>query len=189
MPIFCPRGYFLLLCLGSVFLSKNLLKVYPLATSGVFRVVVQKQHTRFESPCGGNRGKRQDRMVGRKSGSPSAERRSGRYSWSVSVRRRSLGSVQEADRPEERVEEDHERRDEQEPSGQTHRAPSVGMPYPTAPGSGNAYARSFLDSIFPLEPSIGDFADSVQGAGRQGGSRSGAAVSRVADCRSGASGH
>jgi glycosyltransferase involved in cell wall biosynthesis len=32
--------------------------------------------------------------------------------------------------------------------------------YPTPPGSGNAYARWFLEEIFPLEPSIGDFADS-----------------------------
>lgn len=32
--------------------------------------------------------------------------------------------------------------------------------YPTPPGSGNAYARWFLDRIFPLDPSIGDFADS-----------------------------
>ncbi len=33
--------------------------------------------------------------------------------------------------------------------------------YPTPPGSGNAYARSFLDRIFPLDPSVGDFADSA----------------------------
>ncbi len=33
--------------------------------------------------------------------------------------------------------------------------------YPTPPGSGNAYARSFLDRIFPMEPSIGDAADSA----------------------------
>ncbi len=32
--------------------------------------------------------------------------------------------------------------------------------YPTPPGSGNAYVRWFLDLIFPLDPSIGDFADS-----------------------------
>ena len=32
--------------------------------------------------------------------------------------------------------------------------------YPTPPGSGNAYARWFLDRIFPLDPGIGDFADS-----------------------------
>lgn len=33
--------------------------------------------------------------------------------------------------------------------------------YPTPPGSGNAYARSFLDRIFPIEASVGDFADSA----------------------------
>jgi glycosyltransferase involved in cell wall biosynthesis len=33
--------------------------------------------------------------------------------------------------------------------------------YPTPPGSGNAYAKVFLDRIFPLDPSIGDFADSA----------------------------
>lgn len=33
--------------------------------------------------------------------------------------------------------------------------------YPTPPGSGNAYARSFLDRIFPLDPSVGDAADSA----------------------------
>jgi glycosyltransferase involved in cell wall biosynthesis len=32
--------------------------------------------------------------------------------------------------------------------------------YPTPPGSGNAYARWFLDRILPLGPGIGDFADS-----------------------------
>ena len=32
--------------------------------------------------------------------------------------------------------------------------------YPTPPGSGNAYARWFLDRILPLGPDIGDFADS-----------------------------
>ncbi len=32
--------------------------------------------------------------------------------------------------------------------------------YPTPPGSANAYARWFLGRIFPLDPSIGDFADS-----------------------------
>lgn len=32
--------------------------------------------------------------------------------------------------------------------------------YPTPPGSGNAYARWFLEQIFPLDESIGDFADS-----------------------------
>ncbi|MGY1684734.1 glycosyltransferase family 2 protein [Geodermatophilus sp. SYSU D00867] len=32
--------------------------------------------------------------------------------------------------------------------------------YPTPPGSGNAYARWFLERIFPLEASIGAFADS-----------------------------
>lgn len=32
--------------------------------------------------------------------------------------------------------------------------------YPTPPGSGNAYASWYLEKIFPLEPSIGDFADS-----------------------------
>jgi glycosyltransferase involved in cell wall biosynthesis len=32
--------------------------------------------------------------------------------------------------------------------------------YPTPPGSGNAYARWFLDKIFPLQPEVGDFADS-----------------------------
>jgi hypothetical protein len=32
--------------------------------------------------------------------------------------------------------------------------------YPTPPGSGNAYARWFLDQIFPLPPEVGDFADS-----------------------------
>lgn len=31
---------------------------------------------------------------------------------------------------------------------------------PTPPGSGNAYARWFLDRVFPLSPDIGDFADS-----------------------------
>lgn len=33
--------------------------------------------------------------------------------------------------------------------------------YPTPPGSGNAYARRFLERIFPLEPGVGDFADSA----------------------------
>jgi glycosyltransferase involved in cell wall biosynthesis len=32
--------------------------------------------------------------------------------------------------------------------------------YPTPPGSGNAYARWFLERIFPLDATIGDFADS-----------------------------
>lgn len=32
--------------------------------------------------------------------------------------------------------------------------------YPTPPGSGNAYARSFLDRILPLGPEVGDAADS-----------------------------
>jgi hypothetical protein len=32
--------------------------------------------------------------------------------------------------------------------------------YPTPPASGNAYARWFLDRIFPLDASTGDFADS-----------------------------
>jgi glycosyltransferase involved in cell wall biosynthesis len=32
--------------------------------------------------------------------------------------------------------------------------------YPTPPGSGNAYARWFLDQIFPLRPDVGDFSDS-----------------------------
>jgi glycosyltransferase involved in cell wall biosynthesis len=33
--------------------------------------------------------------------------------------------------------------------------------YPTPPGSANAYARWFLDRIFPLDSSTGDFADSA----------------------------
>lgn len=33
--------------------------------------------------------------------------------------------------------------------------------YPTPPGSGNAYARWFLDRIFPVGPEIGDFVDSA----------------------------
>lgn len=33
--------------------------------------------------------------------------------------------------------------------------------YPTPPGSGNAYSRWFLDRFFPVEPSVGDFADSA----------------------------
>lgn len=33
--------------------------------------------------------------------------------------------------------------------------------YPTPPGSGNAYARWYLDRIFPLGPETGDFADSA----------------------------
>jgi glycosyltransferase involved in cell wall biosynthesis len=33
--------------------------------------------------------------------------------------------------------------------------------YPTPPGSGNAYARWFLDRIFPLDPDTGDFSDSA----------------------------
>ncbi len=33
--------------------------------------------------------------------------------------------------------------------------------YPTAPGSGNAYARWFLACIFPVEASVGDFLDSA----------------------------
>jgi glycosyltransferase involved in cell wall biosynthesis len=33
--------------------------------------------------------------------------------------------------------------------------------YPTPPGSGNAYARAFLDKIFPIGPEVGDFADSA----------------------------
>ena len=33
--------------------------------------------------------------------------------------------------------------------------------YPTPPGSGNAYARWFLDEVFPLDSSTGDFADSA----------------------------
>ncbi|WP_432572782.1 glycosyltransferase family 2 protein [Kineococcus sp. SYSU DK005] len=32
--------------------------------------------------------------------------------------------------------------------------------YPTPPASGNAYARDFLERIFPLGPELGDFADS-----------------------------
>ena len=33
--------------------------------------------------------------------------------------------------------------------------------YPTPPGSGNAYARWFLDQIFPLQPEVGDASDSA----------------------------
>lgn len=33
--------------------------------------------------------------------------------------------------------------------------------YPTPPGSGNAYARWFLDRIFPVGPDLGDAADSA----------------------------
>lgn len=33
--------------------------------------------------------------------------------------------------------------------------------YPTPPGSGNAYARWFLDAIFPLVPEVGDASDSA----------------------------
>ena len=33
--------------------------------------------------------------------------------------------------------------------------------YPTPPGSGNAYARWFLDRIFPVGPELGDAADSA----------------------------
>ena len=33
--------------------------------------------------------------------------------------------------------------------------------YPTPPGSGNAYARWFLDAIFPVGPEVGDFIDSA----------------------------
>lgn len=33
--------------------------------------------------------------------------------------------------------------------------------YPTPPGSGNAYARWFLEKIFPLDGSCGDFSDSA----------------------------
>jgi hypothetical protein len=33
--------------------------------------------------------------------------------------------------------------------------------YPTPPGSGNAYARAFLDRIFPVGPAVGDAADSA----------------------------
>jgi glycosyltransferase involved in cell wall biosynthesis len=33
--------------------------------------------------------------------------------------------------------------------------------YPTPPGSGNAYARSFLEQIFPIDASVGDYADSA----------------------------
>ena len=33
--------------------------------------------------------------------------------------------------------------------------------YPTPPGSGNAYARSFLDRIFPVGPSVGAASDSA----------------------------
>ncbi|MFC0681402.1 glycosyltransferase family 2 protein [Lysobacter korlensis] len=33
--------------------------------------------------------------------------------------------------------------------------------YPTPPGSGNAYARSFLERIFPLDDSTGQFSDSA----------------------------
>ncbi|MGE3285968.1 MAG: glycosyltransferase [Pseudonocardia sp.] len=33
--------------------------------------------------------------------------------------------------------------------------------YPTPPGSGNAYARWFLERIFPVGPEVGDFADSA----------------------------
>lgn len=32
--------------------------------------------------------------------------------------------------------------------------------YPTPPGSGNAYARSFLERIFPLDPDVDSFTDS-----------------------------
>ena len=33
--------------------------------------------------------------------------------------------------------------------------------YPTPPNSGNAYARWFLDRIFPIDPEVGDFSDSA----------------------------
>jgi glycosyltransferase involved in cell wall biosynthesis len=33
--------------------------------------------------------------------------------------------------------------------------------YPTPPGSGNAYARTFLDRIFPVDESVGDASDSA----------------------------
>lgn len=33
--------------------------------------------------------------------------------------------------------------------------------YPTPPGSGNAYARWFLEAIFPVGPEVGDFIDSA----------------------------
>jgi glycosyltransferase involved in cell wall biosynthesis len=33
--------------------------------------------------------------------------------------------------------------------------------YPTPPNSGNAYARWFLDRIFPIPPEVGDFSDSA----------------------------
>ena len=33
--------------------------------------------------------------------------------------------------------------------------------YPTPPGSGNAYARWFLDQVFPLQPEVGDASDSA----------------------------
>jgi glycosyltransferase involved in cell wall biosynthesis len=33
--------------------------------------------------------------------------------------------------------------------------------YPTPPGSGNIYARSFLDKLFPLDDSCGSFSDSA----------------------------
>ncbi len=33
--------------------------------------------------------------------------------------------------------------------------------YPTPPGSGNAYARWFLDKIFPIDPDTGDASDSA----------------------------
>jgi glycosyltransferase involved in cell wall biosynthesis len=33
--------------------------------------------------------------------------------------------------------------------------------YPTPPGSGNAYARWFLDRIFPLQPEVGNASDSA----------------------------
>lgn len=33
--------------------------------------------------------------------------------------------------------------------------------YPTPPGSGNAYARWFLEALFPVGPEVGDFIDSA----------------------------
>jgi cellulose synthase/poly-beta-1,6-N-acetylglucosamine synthase-like glycosyltransferase len=45
-------------------------------------------------------------------------------------------------------------------SGDIRRWMTTTTAYPTPPGSGNAYARWFLDQIFPLQPELGDASDS-----------------------------
>ena len=46
-------------------------------------------------------------------------------------------------------------------SADIHRWARTTSAYPTPPGSGNAYARWFLDRIFPLQPEVGDASDSA----------------------------